>query len=473
MSNLSELIGGGGGGGNVVDFVASGTLSSGQVVVLRSDGKVEAVDPAGGPAAPGESEIFTFDNAYSVSSAYDPTSNKVVVFWALNGSTPKVAVGTVSGSSISFGTAVLVDNAYSQQMNIGFAGPNTVIVAYTAEGASYTGRVKVGVISGTSISFGGETQYSSANAGYPTFAWDSNSSRIVIFHKGSGDRGTARVGSISGSSVSFGSPVEFQTNGVYGLAATFDSNLNKVVVFYRDGSQWGRAKVGTVSGTSITFGSEATFLSGSARPSGAVFDTSSNKIVLAYIDASNSSYGTAKVCTVSGTSISFGAAVVFKSANTGMVLNGTAAVYDSNANKTVICYGISNVAAILGTVSGTSISFASDTVVSTSGTNAGSCAYDSSANTVVVSYTNSALDGESTLFQAATSTAQNFIGITDAAISNAASGSVTVKFGISSSVTGLTPGTTYYVQDNGTLSTTETPVLAGRALTSTSLLIKG
>jgi hypothetical protein len=42
MSNLSELLPTGG-GQNSVDFVASGTLSSGQTVILNADGTVEAV----------------------------------------------------------------------------------------------------------------------------------------------------------------------------------------------------------------------------------------------------------------------------------------------------------------------------------------------------------------------------------------------------------------------------------------------
>ena len=42
MSNLSELLPTGG-GQNAVDFVASGTLSSGQTVALKSDGTVTAV----------------------------------------------------------------------------------------------------------------------------------------------------------------------------------------------------------------------------------------------------------------------------------------------------------------------------------------------------------------------------------------------------------------------------------------------
>jgi hypothetical protein len=63
----------------------------------------------------------------------------------------------------------------------------------------------------------------------------------------------------------------------------------------------------------------------------------------------------------------------------------------------------------------------------------------------------------------------SFVGITDAAISSAASGSVTIKGGISTNVSSLTPNQNYYVQANGTLSTTTSSVLAGKALSSTSI----
>ena len=42
MSNLSELLPSGG-GQNVGSFTASGTITNGQLVGLRSDGKVEAI----------------------------------------------------------------------------------------------------------------------------------------------------------------------------------------------------------------------------------------------------------------------------------------------------------------------------------------------------------------------------------------------------------------------------------------------
>jgi hypothetical protein len=50
------------------------------------------------------------------------------------------------------------------------------------------------------------------------------------------------------------------------------------------------------------------------------FDSLNNKVVIAYRDNGNSSFGTSIVGTVSGTSISFGTAVAFDSANTELYI---------------------------------------------------------------------------------------------------------------------------------------------------------
>jgi hypothetical protein len=72
--------------------------------------------------------------------------------------------------------------------------------------------------------------------------------------------------------------------------------------------------------------------------------------------------------------------------------------------------------------------------------------------------------------------AGNFIGISDGAYSDGATATIQLSSpSIDDSQSGLTPGSTYYVQTDGSLSTTPgTPsVLAGIALSATQLLIKG
>ena len=95
--------------------------------------------------------------------------------------------------------------------------------------------------------------------------------------------------------------------------------INKVVIAYSRlwKQRWyGTAIVGTVSGTSISFGSPVVFESANNCLTSVKYDSNNGKVVIAYQDNGNSSYGTAIVGTVSGTSISFGSATVFESGYT-------------------------------------------------------------------------------------------------------------------------------------------------------------
>ena len=125
----------------------------------------------------------------------------------------------------------------------------------------------------------------------------------------------------------------------------------------------------------------------------------------------------------------------------------------------------------MGTVSGNSVSFGSPVIFNTGTTSYPDSSFDSVTNKVLISYQDGGNSnyGTAVVFQNESTNASGFIGISDAAISDTASGSVTIKGGISTNVTGLTPNATYYVQSDGSLSTTASDVLAGKALSSTSI----
>jgi hypothetical protein len=73
---------------------------------------------------------------------------------------------------------------------------------------------------------------------------------------------------------------------------------------------------------------------------------------------------------------------------------------------------------------------------------------------------------------AATSNNTDWIGFASDAISNAASGDILVVGSTDENQSGLTTGSTYYVQPDGTLGTSTTDAIkAGRALSATKLLI--
>ena len=471
MSNLSELLPTGG-GQNAVDFVASGTLSSGQTVALKSDGTVEAVALG---LSSGESETFYGGNAIYISAVFDSSANKVVVAYQNQGNSNygTAIVGTVSGSSISFGTAVVFEAAESKYISATFdSSNNKVVIAYEDVGNSQYGTAIVGTVSGTSISFGTAVVFEAAAVAYTSATFDSNSNKVVIAYRDEGNSGygTAIVGTVSGTSISFGSPTVFNSGSIADTSATYDSTNSKPVISYRNvpNSNYGTAIVGTVSGTSISFGTAVVFETAVAVILASTFDSANGKVVIAYRDNGNSSYGTAIVGTVSGTSISFGTAVVFSEA----LFQFGSITFDSSLSNILIFYNdlanSSYATVIAGTVSGTGISFDSPIVIASTSTNYFSSTFDSSANSTVVAYRNASISTAESIVVVGTNSA-DFIGITAGAISDTATGAVNVYGGINEAQTGLTIGSDYYVQDDGSLSTTASSVKVGQAISATTI----
>tara|TARA_R100001443_G_scaffold54691_2_gene66114 strand:- start:1657 stop:4218 length:2562 start_codon:yes stop_codon:yes gene_type:complete len=393
-------------------------------------------------------------NEDSTSMTFDSSNNKVVVFYvdASAGET-KTVVGTVSGNSISFGTpASFTDSQYSvNTLSCVFdSNENKVVLAYVDTGDSNKGKAVVGTVSSSSISFGSEVEFESGRPYSIQSTFDSNSNRVVFVYKDSGNSYyfTSVVGSVSGSSISFGTPVVIASANYSYFDVTFDSNSNKVVVGVRGASSHGQSYVGTVdsSDNSISWGSVATFhSSGQPRYVGATFDTNANKVIFSYMAGGDSDKGYAVVGTVSGTDISFGtptkfedAAVKFTSIVFNSATNKVVVVYEDDANSDYTTYAV-------GTVSGTDISFDTAVVVSENDANEGtSIVFDSNSNKVVMQYGHSS-DGKFRVLDVAG-------GLTD-----------------------LTIGQQYFVQTDGTLSTSaDSPsVIAGTAISGTDLIVKG
>ena len=157
----------------------------------------------------------------------------------------------------------------------------------------------------------------------------------TYYKNGADEQGRAHVGTVdpSDNSISFGSEATFNAGNCYEFDAAFDSTNNKIVVSYRDfgNSSYGTAAVGTVSGTSITFGSEVVFNSAAVTYTATTLDSSNNKVVISYRDGGDGGKVKAKVGTVSGTSISFGSASDISTGNAAY----SASTFDTNSNKVI------------------------------------------------------------------------------------------------------------------------------------------
>jgi len=459
--------------GTYVVFAPASTTLTSENYIGMSGGVVDNV-----PQVIGSNTVFEAANSSSISSTYDANASKVVVAYKDSGNSDygTAIVGTVSGNSISFGSAVVFESANSDYNSVSFdSSNNKVVIAYRDRGNSNYGTAIVGTVSGTSISFGTPVVFESADSIYISSVFDSNSNKVVIAYTDDGNlgQGTAVVGTVSGTSISFGSATVFNggSSGTAFNASSFDTSNNKVVIAYSDNnnSQHGYAIVGTVSGTSISFGSEVVFESAVTQHIGSTFDSSNNKVVIVYSDEGNSSYGTAVVGTVSGTSISFGTAVVYE---TGTATNNSA-TFDTSSNKVAIAYADDSNSGsgtfITGTVSGTSITFDTSAVFETGGVQSTTSVFDSAENKIVIAYRDNGNSsyGTSVVIQVG-STTRGSVADGDAA-------TVDIVGAVSSNQVSLTAGQSYYVQTDGTLGTTpaDPSVFAGTAVAATKLIVKG
>ena len=409
-----------------IDNVASAFDTSANKVVIayRESGGKAIVGTVSGTSISFGSEVqFESGAAYNNAVAYDANANKTVIAYRDNGDSDKgkAVVGTVSGTSISFGSIVNFDTENSRDMVMSYDPvAQKILLVYKIQSSPNPGYSIVGTVSGTSISFGTRVEYHAGSTDVNRVVYDSNAQKHVILFRDqdtSPYSGKIIEATISGTSVSYGTEFQWSSTSFSEPAITYDPDQKKVVLAYVDSnnSTYGTARVYTTGYTSATGGtiadgsavivnangtvssvSQSTLTEAVGTPvqfeaatsydQGIAYDSTNNKVVICYRDDGNSSYGTAIVGTVSGDSISFGTAVVFESAYSDYF----APVFDSSNGKIVVAYrdlgNSSQGTAIVGTVSGTSISFGSPTVFETGATTYISTAFDSSANKVVIVY---------------------------------------------------------------------------------------
>ena len=479
-----EVIGVSAGGGGTIEMVASGSLSNGQTVIVSNDGK--AVGVATITENLGALSSFSYTGAGRVSSVFDPTTNQVIVSYSQSGG--KVNVGTISGETVSYGaTATFTSNATNWNAVTYDTNSNRVVVAYRDDNDGNKGKAVVGTVTGTAVTFGTPVQFESGNSQYIAITFDSNENKVVISYQDYPDssRGKFIVGNVSGDTISFGSATIFNDATTQYIASTFDSTNNKVVTFYSTGSG-SYATVATVSGTSITQNtiadmdaSESQFYNGTP----AIYDSSIDKILVVYTDTGDSNKGKIRAGSISGSTLTFGSETTFS--NEGM--NYPSVAYNSTDSKINVIWRSSQAPSYtfynhhaVGTISGTTVSMGDTSTTFGYSSSAASATYDPINNRTLFAVArdvNPTFRGDSKVFrnEGFNLTSTNFIGFSDAAYTDGQTAKIQIEGSVDDAQTGLTTAKVHYVQTDGTLSTTAgTPsVSAGIAITDTKIIVKG
>jgi len=298
--------------------------------------------------------------------------------------------GTISTLSQALSSDVVVFNASSDStIKVAYdTNSNKVLVVYK-DGNTGANNAIVGTVSGGTITYGTPVAITS----YKTtidLIFDPNQNKF-LYTSLTGNTIKYNVITISGTVPTVNSEADLLTGySFYNGNFTFDSSSNKIIFGWTTGTTAPRgaysayAGVITISGTTASMGTPVAISSAGTDYqfyAACSYDAGQNKVLFIFRDAANSNYSAAVVGTVSGTSLSMGTKVIYTSANVGL----NQIVYDTSANKTLLAFRSGTTGqAIIATISGTTPSFSSIFNMGSIGPLQGGITFDSTSNVSVI-----------------------------------------------------------------------------------------
>ena len=192
--------------------------NSNKVVIAYQDGGnsdagtaiVGTVDPSDNSISFGSEAVFDSDSTSGTGSTFDSSNNKVVIVYRDNGNSNygTAVVATVSGTSISFGTPVVYESANCSENVASFdTSNNKVVIAYRDTGNSNYGTGIVGTVSSTSISFGTADVFNTASTKNMDIEFSTQLNKTLIIYTDGGTVVNGILGTVSSTSISFGSEI--------------------------------------------------------------------------------------------------------------------------------------------------------------------------------------------------------------------------------------------------------------------------
>ena len=335
-----------------------------------------------------------------------------------------------------------------------------------------------------------ESGYATLNGGNDCRNWDVESygtDKAVISYRSNHDSKVYVVGvSISGNTVTLGTPVEFDASTTLG-----DVNIRRLgntskflTTWLKDGTDGLLCRMGnldTSTNTVTQVGNELAIDTGQSFTVSALTYTKDNKWICVW--KAVSAYHKGAVISYDGTStITKGTTLQIS----GAMTDHCCLSYDSDGNRTLDLFenrdtGSGALWATALSISGTTLS--ATALDEVSGENdckicRRALVYSSYwGATFGLSEMGSSNDLYKILVKSSTVTtnSDNFIGYVGGSFSATSTATIQVVGNINANQSGLNPGSKYYVQKDGSLDTKESnpSVYAGRALSATSLLIKG
>ena len=494
MTNLSDLFPAG--AGKQVSFTASGNVtSSGKPVILNSDGTVSQITQTGD--GQGTVSNLASDVPASSLAVYNASADRTLLIYE-ESNVLKMRVAQVSGTSLTLGTAVTISSGYPYYTTACYVpsrGADGIVICFYDGGSSTTKLFNTSITAGTNtVTKGTEINPTGITTASGKLTQSSSSDSFVWTFTDNGNSyyGTCFAFMINSStSIAEGSKTVFYSGNASYVASSYDTNAAKTMIIHRTYSAPNaqfKAIVGTEASFSVSFGS-ATDLTTSASASGSsyvgtVYDSTAQKHFMFYVEQ-DVYYGV--VGTISGTSVSVGTAANLNQGDSASnSANYPLLGYDPDTNKVIMWVRSAQDLSTANYLVASEIAVSGTSFTQSGWVQIGSNSYyitqepfnlvpyDTTADTFVmcVGYSSSGADQcDAFTYQFASTnlTSTNFLGISDAAISDTASGNITMKGGIAATgLSSLTPASDYYVTNAGAIATSG-DVKIGKALSATAI----
>ena len=206
---------------------------------------------------------------------YDSNSGKIVVATANSSNNAIAVVGTVSGTSITWGSPVTILSGNSDSVNLAFDASVNKIVAVVERNTSDYLYSYVGTVSGNSISWGTyQVLETNQVAAPPSIVYMTEQQKVFVAYDNDGFRAHCKIGTVSGDSITWGVRTDCGTNDTTLQRAgsmihcAYDTYAKLPAVAWRaaySGDVLAVSAAKSISGTTATFGNIITADSQSVR----------------------------------------------------------------------------------------------------------------------------------------------------------------------------------------------------------------
>ena len=449
-------------GGDTFSRVATGAISANDALILNSDGTVSSV-AIGAALAYTISAVPTNDTFRAV--YYPPTGHVIVL--VVNGSTLTCYLGTLSGTAITLDSGTTVSTGAGTSIQVEYNAVDQKVVAAWTNGQSSLVALTISV-SGTTITTGTATE--TGNYSGVIMAYFENQGAVVLVSNDAGVTSYAygvTINSTGSNPVIYRneqaiSVSHFQTN--YATHFAYDKVRGVGGMVCRRGQVGGDGYLVTISISSKTAAPTSNAITmGTYQqyPKYAGYDPSSGYFIYLTMDQANSNNFEIARQNASGWS---GSWTDFSIGNRdgGFAIdvpNGKLRYYYQNG--TLLQYSE------ISTTGATSFSVSSPVTALTSSSYA--LFTNTAGSFITVGMNDRQLKTEKP--PETNLTSSNFLGFAKESAANGASLDVTSFGGITSGHSSLVAGTDYYLSGAGAFTTNTEDRLIGRAISSTEIVI--